>query len=248
MTDTRTPGLAGVWVLILALVLSAGHAHAEPQFPTLTGRVVDAADILAAAVKNALTDKLEAHEDATTNQVVVVTLPSLQGYAIEDFGYQLGRHWGIGQAERNNGALLIVAPNERKVRIEVGYGLEGSLTDALSKTIIETEILPAFRTGAYGTGVTKGVDAILAAIAGTYEAKPLKRKSRKSDREIPPLIRLLLILAFVPFVVFLLGRDERRGGWSGRSGGGGFSGGGGGGGGGFSGGGGFGGGGASGGW
>jgi len=254
VTDIRIPERTGLWALILALVLSAGHAYAEPQFPTLTGRVVDGADILTAAVKNALTGKLEAHENATTNQVVVVTLPSLQGYAIEEFGYQLLRHWGIGQEDRNNGVLLIVAPNERKVRIEVGYGLEGSLTDALSKTIIETEILPRFRKGDYSAGIVKGTEAILAAIAGTYKPKKLRTKSDWDDIE-----------SFLPFI-FFIGvllvllvwgqRSEGRAGWytddsfGGSSDGGGFGGGGGGGGGGgFSGGGGGGGGGgASGSW
>src|SRR3546814_20682237 len=83
-------------------------------------------------------DLLASHEQATSNQLVVVTLPSLQGTAIDDFGYQLGRHWGIGQQGRDNGALLIVAPNERTVRIEVGYGLEGELPDATSHAIGRT--------------------------------------------------------------------------------------------------------------
>src|SRR5208282_4771954 len=94
-----------------------------------------------------LSDMLATHEGATGEQVVVVTLPSLQGYSIEDFGYQLGRTWGIGQKDKNTGALLIVAPNEHKVRIEVGYGLEGKLTDAQSSVIINRDILPEFRRG-----------------------------------------------------------------------------------------------------
>ena len=95
-------------------------------------------------------------ERETGEQVVVVTLGSLQGYPIEDFGYQLGRHWGIGQQGKNTGAILIVAPNERKVRIEVGYGLEGQLTDAASRIIIEREILPSFRSGDFNTKFLEG--------------------------------------------------------------------------------------------
>ena len=104
--------------------------RAGDTFPTLSGRVVDEANILDASTRAALTEKLAALEAKTTDQLVVVTLKSLQGTSIEDFGYQLGRHWKVGQQGKNNGVLLIVAPSERKVRIEVGYGLEGTLTDA----------------------------------------------------------------------------------------------------------------------
>ena len=100
---------------------------------------------------------MKALEDKSSDQLVVVTLPSLQGYTIEDFGYQLGRHWGIGTAKLDNGVLLIVAPNERKVRIEVGYGLEPILTDALTKIIIENAILPRFRAGDFPGGIKDGV-------------------------------------------------------------------------------------------
>jgi uncharacterized protein len=103
---------------------------------------------------------------------VVVTLPSLQGYAIDDYGYQLGRHWGIGQAERDNGVLLIVAPSEREVRIEVGYGLEGVLTDAGSHAIIQDVMLPQFRDGHYEAGILQGVNAILGTLQGSYEPVP----------------------------------------------------------------------------
>jgi len=251
--DTRGTAPAGAWLLLLAFVLAAGAAVAAPEFPPLTGRVVDQADILSSSVEGELTRKLKSHEAETTNQVVVVTLPSLQGYPIEDFGYQLGRHWGIGQEGRNNGALLIVAPQERKVRIEVGYGLEGDLTDALAKLIIENEITPAFRKGSYDKGVGAGVDAILAAIAGTYEAKPRGTSGQAAGKVGPFLVIVFLLLLFgLPFCIFLANLDDRSGGpWGGRSSGwgrgsgGGFGGGGGG----FSGGGGgFGGGGSSGGW
>jgi hypothetical protein len=104
----------------------------EPTFPALTGRVVDGAGLLSAAEINELDAKLKAIEDSSSDQVVVVTVSSLQGYSIEDYGLKLGNHWGVGSKELNNGVLLIVAPNERKVRIEVGRGLEATLTDATS--------------------------------------------------------------------------------------------------------------------
>ena len=128
---------------ILGLLLSAvAFAAYALTFPELTGRVVDDAGILDPATKAALERKLAEFETKTTGQLVVVTLKSLQGTSIEDYGYQLGRQWQIGQKEKNTGALLIVAPNERKVRIEVGYGFEGTLTDTVSRLIIENSILP----------------------------------------------------------------------------------------------------------
>jgi uncharacterized protein len=107
--------LAGAWLV--------APLAAQPQFPELTGRVVDNADILTPEAEAALTAKLAALETQTQRQLVVATVPDLQGYDISDYGYQLGRAWGLGDAERNDGALLLVAPNDRKVRIEVGYGL-----------------------------------------------------------------------------------------------------------------------------
>src|SRR5215469_7299936 len=135
------------WMPAVLLSLAIPALAAGPDFPQLTGRVVDQAGILAPSTRDGLTEMLAQFEQATGQQVVVVTLRSLQGFPIEDFGYQLGRRWGIGQKGKNTGALLIVAPNERKVRIEVGYGLEGTLTDAGSRIIIEREILPNCRNG-----------------------------------------------------------------------------------------------------
>ncbi len=119
--------------LLLWLFIATAQAL---TFPTLSGRVVDDAHMLDPATRQQLAQKLEAHEKATGEQVVVVTVADLQGTPIEDFGYQLGRAWGIGQKDTNNGALLIVARDDRKLRIEVGYGLEGRLTDAQSSVII----------------------------------------------------------------------------------------------------------------
>ena len=109
-----------------------------------------------------------------------MTLKSLQGTSIEDYGYQLGRHWQIGQKEKNSGALLIVAPNERKVRVEVGYGLEGNLTDAVSKLIIENSILPRFKAGDYSGGVTRGVDDIIQVL--TLDPEEWKQRAKQRPR------------------------------------------------------------------
>lgn len=237
--------------LVATALLYSVSGTAAPTFPTLTGRVVDDAGLISPAARERLIDMLAKHEEQTTNQVVVVTLPSLQGYPIEDFGYQLGRHWGIGQKAKDNGVLLLIAPNERKVRIEVGYGLEGVLTDAVSHDIIQTRILPAFHSGNYEQGIVDGTEAILAALGGTY--KPGSVRARNKGDIYLHLLPFLLIFGIFAYS-FVISPPSRRGyrrrrGYYGGSygswGGGGYSGGTGG----FSGGGGgFGGGGASGGW
>jgi uncharacterized protein len=257
--------LAFLAALLTSLALGGGALAAEPTFPVLSGRVVDQANLLSPAVEQQLTDKLAALERDTTDQVVVVTLPSLQDYEIEDYGYRLGRAWGIGQTDKDNGALLIVAPTERKVRIEVGYGLEPVLTDALSTLIIQNQILPSFRTGGYEQGVINGVDALdrqLRLDPAEAQARAAAAEAPKSDFPIAPGFVAGMIFFFL-FTSVLGGLSRggrrRRGGGVGAAliwlaaesmrGGGGRGGWGGGGGGGFGGGGGsFGGGGASGGW
>lgn len=257
------------WLAAALLLLFAVPAHAQ-DFPKLTGRVVDAANLLSPGDEAELTQKLEALETASTRQLVVVTIPDLQGYDIADYGYRLGRTWKIGQDESNNGTLLIVAPNERKVRIEVGYGLEPILTDALSSVIIQTQILPRFRDNDYPGGIKAGADAVIAQLQAPPEqaearalaAQEQATQSRDNGGSIFPLI----VWGFVfLFIILPMLRKRGRGRRYGRSGlpimiwgpglgGGGHSGGGGGGFGGFGGGGfgggggGFGGGGASGGW
>ena len=258
------------------LFASAAMLFASPiiaqEFPGLTGRVVDNANIIPDAEEAALDAKLEALETQSQRQLVVVTLPSLHGYDIADYGYQLGREWGLGDVERNDGAILIVAPTERKVRIEVGYGLEPVLTDGLSALIIQQQILPRFRNEDFSGGIDVGIDAIIQQLqlpeAEALEVAAQANHTRESDGG-PPYGALIWIVFIVLFFVLpamtggrrrgfagtvgniilweALGAAARGASGSGRSGG--FGGFGGGGGGGFSGGGGsFGGGGASGGW
>lgn len=178
------------WLAFLFLFCTL--AFAAPFFPELTGRVVDNAHVLSEGTIQQLDTILADYERGTTNQVVVVTIPSLQGYAIEDYGYQLGRHWEIGQAGKNNGVLLIVAPNEKKVRIEVGYGLEPVLTDALSSTIIQGIILPEFRAGNLETGVVKGTRAIVDVLGG------------KSISSATPPHDFLSLLKLIGAIIFLI--------------------------------------------
>jgi uncharacterized protein len=257
----RRAGLALALLVFLSLTIVPALALV---LPTLSGRIVDDANILDPGTRAALDQKLADLEAKTTDQLVVVTLKSLQGTSIDDFGVQLGRSWRIGQRGKNNGVLLIVAPSERKVRIEVGYGLEGTLTDAVSKLIIENAIVPRFRANDIPGGVTRGVDDIISVLTGDA-AEWKQRAAKRPDPALPWGTILILILALAMFaVVFTMivgampsrSNSRRRGSgtrwssqpwWTGSSGGfsgGGFSGGGGFGGG-FSGGGGFGGGGGS---
>jgi uncharacterized protein len=258
--------------LVLLLLLVAAPAAAQ-NFPELTGRVVDQANIIPDGEEAELTQKLAALQQASSRQLVVATVSDLQGYPIEDYGYQLGRKWGIGQKEANNGIILLVAPNDRKVRIEVGYGLEPIVTDALSSTIVDDQILPAFKEGDYPRGIRQGADALIQQLGAPPEeaeqralAAQQSQQAAESGGEggsILPLIFWGFILLFVILPMLRGGRRGRRhrrgggvfiwgpglGGGGGSSWGGGGGGGGWGGGGGFSGGGGsFGGGGASGGW
>ncbi|MFJ2689552.1 TPM domain-containing protein [Pseudomonas sp. NPDC087336] len=243
--------------LVLLLWVFALTVQAQLKFPELTGRVVDNAQLIEPSVREQLTQQLQAHEKVTGEQLVIVTLPDLQGADIADFGYQLGRYWGIGQKDKNNGALLIVARDERKLRIEVGYGLEDRLTDAQSSVIIHQFITPAFKAGNFSKGISDGVAAMLVVLGGNPLDEPSTVYESSGDPSDDFLSRhpglfVFVVLMFIltVFVCQMLGILPAGRGGSGGSGGG-FGGGGfgGGGGGGFSGGGGsFGGGGSSGGW
>ena len=150
-----------LWFLLAAcFLLLPGIARAAPSFPPFTGLVTDAANIIPADQKAALEAKLGALKQQTGRQLVVATIPDLQGYEISDYGYQLGRSWGVGLKGVDNGAILIVAPKEHKVRIEVGYGLEPVLTDAFSSVVIQQAIIPRFKANDMVGGISAGVDAL----------------------------------------------------------------------------------------
>ncbi len=208
LSRSRARGAGGrvILGLVLAFVVCAAYAL---TFPELTGRVIDDAGILDAATKAALERKLADFESKTTGQLVVVTLKSLQGTSIEDYGYQLGRHWGIGQKDKNTGALLIVAPNERKVRIEVGYGFEGTLTDAVSRLIIENSILPRFRVNDFAGGIGRGVDDIIGAVS--VDAEEWKSRAKKRPDDQPDLADLLTFLFFIVIFFIIVTSVARQG-------------------------------------
>ncbi|MDP3401397.1 MAG: TPM domain-containing protein [Brevundimonas sp.] len=257
--------VAGLMAMAVWLVLAL-PGLAQPAFPELTGRVVDQADLLSAAKEAELETRLAALERDTSDQLVVVTVRTLDGYDIADYGTQLGRHWQIGQKDGDNGVLLIVALEERKIRIEVGYGLEGILTDALSALIIHEQITPAFKVGGFERGIEQGVVAIEQQLRLDPEeamARAAEVEAARADVPVGALIIIALVFGFILIAIvgaLSQGGRRRRGGsdiapiliWAasealrsrgGGGGGGGFGGGGFGGGGGS-----FGGGGASGGW
>jgi uncharacterized protein len=231
--------------LALAFIAYAwALAFAAPNFPALTGRVVDQANVIPPAKRVDLDLKLAELEMKSGIQLVVATVSSLDGEEIEPYANELFRTWKLGQKDKNNGVLLLVAPKERRVRIEVGYGLEGTLTDALSKVIITNAIAPRFKTGDYGDGVTRGVDDIITVLttdASEWQQKPSLRLDHDPAPDAGDYILLGLLLVLIVLLIASPGfrwfffnllaniavssGGSRGGGWSG--GGGGWSGGGG---------------------
>ncbi|MDN5077567.1 TPM domain-containing protein [Aliarcobacter butzleri] len=159
-------------IIFLLLILNFLNADISQYFPKLEGRVIDEANLLSPEVKKDINNILKNEENKSSNQIVVVILNSLNGYSIEEFSYQLGRFWGIGQKDKNNGVLLVVSMKEREIRIEVGYGLEGALTDKISHEIINYTIKPNFKASQYELGILKAVNEIIKATQGEYVAKP----------------------------------------------------------------------------
>ena len=166
----QPPAVANADAAQPAPAMAPAPAATQVAFPELTGRVVDQAEILEPEQETRLSDRLATLESRSTDQLVVVTIPSLQGLGIGEFSQQLGRHWGIGQAERSNGVLMVVAPNERQVWIAVGYGLESILTNDRSSAIIERHLLPAFRESRWNDGISAGVDAIVETLVAQADA------------------------------------------------------------------------------
>ena len=224
------------WIafLVVLFLLVPGPAAAAPTFPPLSGRVVDQANLLSPQQEAELTQKLETLQRASSRQLVVATVTSLQDVPIEDYGYQLGRAWRIGQQGANNGVILLVAPNEKRVRIEVGYGLEPIMTDALSNQIIQQQILPRFRANDFAGGIIAGSDAIIAQLQAPLEAAEQNaaaaeraqadsgrgRNGRHSNSSPLPLIFWLGVTIFIIYGLTrsgLRGRSyrRRRRGWGG---------------------------------
>lgn len=195
--------LAVLWLVLVALASPV----AAQTFPKLTGRVVDEAHLLRPEQVLDLTSKSEALDAQTGRQFVVATVPSLEGRTIEDYGYRLGRAWGIGQKDKDDGVILLVAPNERKVRIETGYGARVFLTDAVSSIIIRNSILPHFKRNPpdYGGGIVAGANEIIRQMSLSPEeaqrnvnkAEQAQRARKDSSVGFLPVIFWVMIIGFV---------------------------------------------------
>lgn len=198
----RSGALRRTCALVLLSLWCSFALAADPTYPPLTDRIVDGANLIAPEARQRIAGKLKAHEDKTGDQLVVATVPSLQGLGIEDFSNGLFRFWKLGEKARNNGVLLLVAPTERKVRIEVGYGLEGALTDALSKVIITTAVAPKFKTGDFAGGIEGGVDAILTILSGDAEEWQRRAVVRDDETSIAETIAVVMVMVFI-FILIL---------------------------------------------
>ncbi len=204
------------WLFVVVIVLTEPFITAKPsaalEVPPLHGRVNDLAGILSPTDTSGLEQKLAAIETETTNQIGILIIPSLNGDSLEEFSIRVARTWALGQKGRNNGVLILMSVQDRAVRIEVGYGLEGALTDAQSSYIIRNIMVPAFRQQHYAEGFSRAVDAIAAAIAGEFKAEP-KTPNTEPERDLSAVIFLsifLLILfsivrSFQPIVSGLVG-------------------------------------------
>ena len=194
-----------VLTLTLAPTLTLAFLAFALAVPPLTGRVVDLAHVLPSSTVESLTAQLAAHETQSSNQVAVLIVPSLEGESLEEFSHLVATTWKLGQKGTDNGVLLLVAMKERKVRIEVGYGLEGVLTDARSAHIIRNEIVPRFRAGDMAGGVTGGIDAIIKTIEGTYQASEKAAPRQESD-----VIGKVLVAVIVGVLVGLVFMNVHR--------------------------------------
>ena len=184
----------------LLLALCAG-AFAD-DLPKLTGRVVDDAGMIDAATEALLTQKLADFEKKGSDQIVVATVPSLNGEEIEPYANRLFRAWKLGQAQDNNGVLLLVARDDRKMRIEVGYGLEGTLTDLHTKLIIENDMVPAFRAGDFSGGIEKAVDDMIMVLEGNPEELEARAKHNQQPSSIDPDMIIFAIFVTIWVVIF----------------------------------------------
>lgn len=203
-------GAALAAALAALALLIAVSAFSAPTYPELTGQIVDQAGLLTAEDRAAILAELRALEGTATDQVAVVTVKSLEGYAIEDYSIGLARQWKIGQKDKDNGVVLLVAPNERKVRIEVGRRLEPILTDTMSFLIINNAILPRFRRGDFSGGIKAAVTDIKDVLLGDAEAVKDRAKVRTPQSDPTVFIHIALFIAIFVLIMWLSARQQRR--------------------------------------
>jgi uncharacterized protein len=192
-------------ILICIAFLFAAPAWAEPNFPALSGPVVDGADLLLADDEVILGNRIRALKDKSGHQMNIATVSSLEGYDISDYGNRLFRFWKLGDKTANDGVLLLIAPNERKVRIEVGYGLEGDMTDAISSVIINHDMIPRFKTGDWSGGLSLGIDDVEKVIGG--DANQIVE--RVQNQSAPDIENWIPIIIFIIIVIIILSNTSR---------------------------------------
>lgn len=198
-----TRGGTRFFTALVALLCASFVAFAANR-PALIGRIVDQANIIPVETRNAIEPKLAELETKSGIQLVVATVSSLEGEEIEPYANELFRSWKLGEKTKNNGVLLLVAPNERRVRIEVGYGLEGTLTDALSKVIIANAIAPHFKTGDFGGGILRGVDDIITVLTTDASEWQQRPSLRLDDQQSADPMGWLLIAGVIALVTMLI--------------------------------------------
>ncbi len=193
---------AGWWLVLLALTARAQSDIPPPPNPPRL--VNDLAGILTAEQRTALERRLVAYDDSTSTQISVVTVPSLGDYDVADYAVRLGEKWGIGRRQKDNGVLLLVAPNERRVNISTGYGLEGAIPDAVARRVIDQHLTPHFRTGDYYGGIVSGTNALMQLAAGEYEGEA-------AEADAPNVLPLLVVMAVFIFIVVAIARSGKGG-------------------------------------
>jgi uncharacterized protein len=199
---------------VMAVLLFASAWSAAADIPFLTGRVVDNAELLSPAARDRIGELLKAHEAQTTDQIAVLTVPSLEGTSIEEFSVKVFESWKLGQKGKDNGVLLVIVPRERKMRIEVGYGLEGRLTDLASNRIIRNVMAPEFKSNNFDRGVEEGARAIIAQLrgegpapgdAGSEADKKEARRAQGSGLDMDANLSITERILFGAFIFGIIG-------------------------------------------
>jgi len=194
--------------IFFCLIIPVSFLFSQPEVPVLKQWANDYTNTLNQSELQTLNYRLKTFEDSTTNQLVMLMISTLDGYPLEDFSYEVAKKNKIGTEEKDNGALLLIAKNDKKLRIEVGYGLEGALPDALANSIIRNVIVPHFKRNEFYAGITVGIDAIISAIAGEYTAD----KDDPSGEDKSPFISTLIMIIFAILMFIFRGRRGKRGG------------------------------------
>ncbi|MDF0642741.1 MAG: TPM domain-containing protein [Nitrospira sp.] len=212
MERRRSLGIVGRCLVVSSVAFVLTSPTWALDVPPLAGRLVDLARVLSINEADSLSATLKAHEDTTGNQVAVLIVPTLAGEVLEEYAHRVATSWKLGQRGTDNGVLLLVAVKERRLRIEVGYGLEGTLTDLRSAHIIREEIVPRFRAGDMPGGVRAGIEAILKTIEGTYEAKDqaVAQRGRGPESDALQLVFIGVVVGFLAGIVLSQGLRRTR--------------------------------------